>query len=126
MRRIGFGHQQRQRGQPHVVDDGFALCIEQPPIAVQEIHEQEGAAALVAIGKRVVLDHEVQQMRRLGFDAGIGRLAKHGLVEIAELGCQAIAALTRKEVGGFATAHQVGLQAGQRLAGLVGARQGAT
>lgn len=48
-------------------------------VAVQEVDEEEGAAALVAIGKRVVLDDEVEQVGGLAFDAGIGRFAEHGL-----------------------------------------------
>ena len=40
-----FGHQQGERGQAGIVDDGVPVCTEQAAVLVQEINKQEGAAA---------------------------------------------------------------------------------
>lgn len=46
---VGLGHQQGERGQAGVVDDGFAACVKQTSVAVQEIGKQKCAAAFVAV-----------------------------------------------------------------------------
>ena len=79
----GFRNQERERCQSDIVDHRSAVA-EQPPIAVQEVDEQERADALVTVGKRMVLDDEVQQVRAFRFHARIRGLAQHGLIEIAE------------------------------------------
>ena len=53
--RSRFGNKQGQGCEAGVVDDGLTVSAEQAVVAVQEIHEQEGAAAFVAIGKGVIL-----------------------------------------------------------------------
>ena len=73
---VGFGHEQRQCGETDVIDDRLAVT-EQPAIAVEEIHEQERADALVAIAERVILDGEIQEVRGLGFDARVGRYVQN-------------------------------------------------
>lgn len=45
-------HQQRQCCQADIVDHGMAGGIQQATVAVEEIHEQECLAALVAVGER--------------------------------------------------------------------------
>ncbi len=42
-----------------------------------------GADALVAVGKGMVLDDEIEQVRRLCLDGRVGRLAEDALAEIA-------------------------------------------
>ena len=54
LRGRGFGHQQGECGQAGIVDDGVPVCTEQAAVLVQEINKQEGAAALIAVGKGVV------------------------------------------------------------------------
>ena len=46
-----IGDKQGQGSEADVVDDGLTVSAQQTAVAVQEIHEQEGAAAFVAIGK---------------------------------------------------------------------------
>ena len=46
-----FGNKQGQGSEAGVVDDRSTVSAEQAVVAVQEIHEQEGAATFVAIGK---------------------------------------------------------------------------
>jgi hypothetical protein len=51
---------------------------------MEKVHEQEGCTAFVAVGERMVLYDEVQQMRGLGFRAGLSGFAKHALVQITQ------------------------------------------
>jgi hypothetical protein len=46
---------------------------------VQEPDEEERADTLVAVGERMILDDEVEKVRRLGFDGRVGRLAEDAL-----------------------------------------------
>ena len=94
--RGGFGDQQGQCGEADVVDHRLAGAVEQAAVAVEKIDKQEGAAAFVAIGKRVVLDDEIQQVRGLGFDTGVSRCAEYALVEIAQQGGKGIATFAGK------------------------------
>ena len=82
---IGFRHEQRQRRKPHVIDHRFTIT-EQLPVAVQKINEQKRADAFVTVAERMILDDEIQQMRGLGFDTGIGRRAEYTLLQIAKYG----------------------------------------
>ena len=56
--RVRFGNQQRECSQPDVVDHRLARIIQQAAVAVEEVDEQEGSAALVAVRERMVLDDE--------------------------------------------------------------------
>lgn len=78
---IGFGHQQRERGQADVVDHRFAV-LEQTMVAMQEVDKHERADAFVSVTEGAILDDEIQQVRGLRFQRRIGRFAKRALVEI--------------------------------------------
>ena len=54
-----IGDKQGQGSEADVVDDGFAVSAQQTAVAVQEIHEQEGAAAFVAIDKGGILHEKI-------------------------------------------------------------------
>ena len=86
LRGRGFGHQQGECGQAGIVDDGVPVCVEQAAVLVQEINKQEGAAALIAVGKGMVFHDKVEQMGGFAFDAGVGGRAEYALREIAENG----------------------------------------
>lgn len=60
--RQALRHQQGKGHQGIVVDQLLYRLRQQRLIATQLPQEQEGAAALVTVGQRVVLDHEVQQV----------------------------------------------------------------
>jgi hypothetical protein len=81
LRRVGLGHQQGEYGETDVVDDRYTIVVEQASVTVEEVDKEEGTATLVAVSEWMVLDDEVEQMGRLGFDAGIGRFAENGLVK---------------------------------------------
>ena len=105
------GFQQGQCRQADVVDHRVAAAIQQPGIAVEKVHEQKRAAALVAIGKRVILDDEIQQMRRLGLHARVGGFAKHRLVEdFPSSAPKASPLLAGEEIGGLTPRHQIRLE----------------
>lgn len=77
------------------------------------------SAVLVRGNRRLgVLDDEVEQVGGLGLDTGVGGLAKHGLVEVAQQRRQAVGAVAGKQVGGFAASHEVGFELRQGFAGL--------
>ena len=61
--RCRLGHEQRKRREPNIVDHNLTMA-EEPAVAIQEVHEQEGADAFVAIGEGVILDDKVEKMRR--------------------------------------------------------------
>ena len=94
-------------------------------VAVQEVHEQKGRTALVAVGERVVLHDKVQQMRGLGLHGGVGGLHEHALVQIAQQRVQPIAPVAGEQVRGLTARHQLGLEAVQGGALLVQGGQGA-
>ena len=50
-----IGDKQGQGSEAGVVDDGLTVSAQQTAVTVQKIHEQEGAATFVAIGKGVIL-----------------------------------------------------------------------
>lgn len=52
-------HQQRQCRQPRVIYHRLPVGIQQPSVAVEEIHKQESTAALIAINERMILYHEI-------------------------------------------------------------------
>ncbi len=84
------------------------------------------SAVLVRGNRRLgVLDDEVEQVGGLGLDTGVGGLAKHGLVEVAQQRRQAVGAVAGKQVGGFAALHEVGFELRQGFAGLRQRGQGA-
>ncbi|WP_278666481.1 hypothetical protein [Acidithiobacillus ferriphilus] len=58
----------------------------------------------------MILDDEVQQVRGLGLNARVGRLAEDGLFQIAENGGKGIAALAPEQVRRLAPRRQIGLQ----------------
>src|SRR6185312_16093196 len=105
----GFGYQQSQRREPHVVDDRLASA-QQAAVAVQELDEKEGADALVAVGEGMILDHEIQEVSSLRLDRRIGWLPEHSLIEIAEQGGKPVFTLAAEELGCLAACDQVGLQ----------------
>ena len=108
--RVGLCNQQRHGREPSVVDLRLAPRIDQAAIAMQEIDEQEGTATLVAVRERMILDDEIQQVRCLALDGGIGRLSEYTLLQVAEDAVQAIAAWPGKEIGGLPTRHQLLLE----------------
>src|SRR5690554_3519881 len=83
--RVGFSYQQSQGSQTDVVDDGITVA-QQAAVAGQEVHEQIRTDAFVAVRKWVILDDKVQQVGGLGFHCWVSRLAKDGLVEVAQDG----------------------------------------
>ena len=117
--RIRFGDQQGQRGQSDIVDDRGARGVEEPVVAVQEVDEKKGSAALVAVGEGMVLHDEIEQVRRLRFDVRVGGFAESGLLQVAEDGSQRIAALLSEQSACVAPALQVAFQAGDALARLL-------
>ncbi len=82
--RQAFGHQQGQCHQGVIVDQPFHGPGQQMLIAAQVPEEQKGAAALVAVGQRVVLDHEVQQVRGTGGYVGIEQLVTEALLNCSQ------------------------------------------
>ncbi len=67
--------QQRDCGHGVVVDLQLAVGLQIMLVALQEPDEQKGADALIAIGKRVILDDEIEQVRGLLLNAGVEELA---------------------------------------------------
>jgi len=80
---IGFalGNQQGKRNQRVVSDAFLALVVIQEIVALQKPDKNRGGDTLVAVGERMVLDDEVQQVGGFFFDAGIQFLAVEGLVD---------------------------------------------
>ena len=109
-----FGNKQGQGCEAGVVDDGFAVSAQQAVVAVQEIHEQEGAAAFVAIGKGMILHHEIKQVRRFAFDGGIGGGAENALFEVAEQGGETVFPLAGEEFGRLAARDELLFEGMQR------------
>ena len=64
-RRIGLSHQQRHGSQADIIDHLHPLLIDQQAVLIQKVHKEKSGAALVAINKRMILDHKIQQMGRL-------------------------------------------------------------
>lgn len=89
---------------------------------MQEIDEEKSTAALIAVGKRMVLHHEIQQVGGLAFQARVSRLAEYALFQVAQQTRQAIAPLLGEQLGGFAPLDQIVLKAGQGCAGMLRAR----
>src|SRR5690606_29914915 len=103
---VGFRHQQRQRRQAGIVDHWLPGGIEETGVTMQEIHEQKGAAAFVAVSEWVILHDKVEQVGGLGLYRRIGRFAEYRLLQIAEDGFEAVRARSREQIGGLATRYQ--------------------
>ena len=64
LRGQAFGDKQGEGDQGVVGDELLHRLAEQGRVQAQVPEEKEGAAALVAVGERVVLDDEIEQVRR--------------------------------------------------------------
>ena len=107
-----LGHQQRQRHQGVVVDQPFHRAGQQVLVQAQVAQEQEGAGALVAIGQRMVLDHEIQQMRRPARHVGVEQLLAKALLDGGDTRGQPVAAQLSEQLGRFALGDQLRLELG--------------
>lgn len=113
-----FGDKQGQGSEAGVVDDGLTVSAQQTAVAVQEIHEQEGAATFVAIGKGVLLHHEIEQVRCLAFASGIGGSAENALFEVTKRDGETVFPLTSEEFSRLAARDELlfeGMQRGARI-----------
>ena len=82
-----FGDQQGEGRHAVIGDARLAIGQQQQLIATQELQEQQGADAFIAIGEGVVLDHEVEQMGRPQLGCGVERLAIEGLLDGPKNAC---------------------------------------
>ena len=114
---VRLRHEQRQRSKPYAIDHRFTVT-EQLPVAVQKIHEQQRPDALVAVAERMILDNEIQQMRRLGFDAGIGRRTEHALFQIPENRRESCVPFLTEQRAGLTPCDQILLECGNGGPGL--------
>ena len=64
LRGQAFGDEQGEGDQGVVSDELLHRLVEQGRVQAQVPEEKKGAAALVAVGERVVLDDEIEQVRR--------------------------------------------------------------
>ncbi len=90
-------HQQRNRRERVVVDFQLTVCFQVVLIALQEPDEQKRADTLVAIGERMILDNEIQQMGGLLLNAGIKKFAAKRLYDIAEDARKAVVLLISEQ-----------------------------
>ena len=80
----GFGDHDGQRDEGVVVDELPAVGGEKRVIPMEEMEEQRGGDALVAVGETVVLRDEVKQVRGLFLQSGIDVGAAEALVDVAD------------------------------------------
>ena len=109
-----FGNKQgerRQRCRIQGMRDAFLLQIQ---------YEQKGADALIAIGKRVILDDKIQDVRRLFLARPLERLAEHGLLDAGENPFQPLATGMAEERRGLIAGHQCASEIGNGATDLGG------
>ena len=78
---LALGNQQGKRNQRIIGNALFSHGVIQKIMALQKPDKYGGGDPLVAVGERMVLDDEVQQVGGLLFDTGIQFLAVKGLVD---------------------------------------------
>ena len=79
--RLALGDQQGKRNQRIIGDALFSHGVVQKIMTLQKLDKNGGSDTLVAVGERMVLDDEVQQVGGLLLDAGIQLLAVEGLID---------------------------------------------
>ena len=77
--RFGFRNHQRNRNQCAVADPFLSIPV-QNPVPLQELQKQLCRNPLTAIRKRMILDHEVEQIRSFLFQRRIHFLAEYVLI----------------------------------------------
>lgn len=107
--RQALSHQQCQRYQRIVVDQLLHGPRQQVLIQLQIPQKQKRPAVLVAIGKWVVFDDEVQQMRRAAGHVGIKLFIGKTLLNGGNRRGQTFAAQLAEQLGCFALGDQRGL-----------------
>ena len=92
------GDQQSQGDKPLVVEaDRFAQAVH-----VQIQDKKEGADPLVAIGKRMILDDEIEEMGGLFLNGGVEVITVEGLIDGTENAGQTCTAFLAEQFGGLA------------------------
>src|SRR5690554_1006201 len=104
--RQAFRYQQGQCYQGVVVDQVFHRPCQQGGVTAQIPQEQEGAAALVAVGQRVILDHEVEQVSGTGGHVRVKELITKALLDSRQCRSQAVTPQLAEQRGGLALGHQ--------------------
>jgi len=71
---------------------------------LQVEEKQEAADTLVAVGKRAILDHEIEQMGSATLDRWIKQLSVKCLVKIAQNTVQSMITLAAEKIGSLRVA----------------------
>ena len=95
---LGLGDKDGERDQRVVGEALVSVFGQQRPVLVEEVQEERGTDAFVAVGEGVVLDDEVEQVRGFFFDTGVDLLAIEGLVDRAEAAFEGLVPLAAEQL----------------------------